>query len=60
MDYLAELRHQGFHQSDDQPDPEGRVQFDCDLYQGTPNEVTIQDSARSSPMANVPPSSSPD
>lgn len=42
MDYLAELRHQGFHQADDQPDPDGRVQFDRDLYRGTPDELTIQ------------------
>lgn len=42
MDHLAELRRQGFHQADDQPDPEGRVQFDSDLYRGTSDEVTIQ------------------
>jgi len=42
MDYLAELRRQGFRQADDQPDPEGRVQFDSDLYRGTPDEITVQ------------------
>ncbi|RSZ30622.1 MULTISPECIES: hypothetical protein [unclassified Variovorax] len=42
MDYLSELRRQGFHQADDHRDSDGRVQFDCDLYRGTPNEVTIQ------------------
>jgi hypothetical protein len=42
MDYLAELRLQGFHQADDHRDDEGRVQFDCDLYSGTSDEVTIQ------------------
>jgi hypothetical protein len=42
MDYLAELRHQGFHQADDQPDSEGRVEFNSDLFRGTANEVTVQ------------------
>ena len=42
MDYLSELRHQGFHQADDQPDAEGRVEFNADLFQGKANEVTIQ------------------
>ncbi|MFH0131027.1 hypothetical protein ACGLHS_12515 [Variovorax sp. VaC1] len=42
MDYLAELRRQGFHQADDRRDSEGRVQFDSDLYCGTPDEVTVQ------------------
>lgn len=42
MDYLAELRLQGFHQADDHRDDEGRVQFDCDLYRGTSDELTIQ------------------
>lgn len=42
MDYLSELRHQGFHQADNHRDSDGRVQFDCDLYRGTPDEVTIQ------------------
>lgn len=42
MDYLAELRCQGFHQADDQPDTDGRVEFNADLLRGTPNEVTVQ------------------
>lgn len=42
MDYLAELRLQGFHQADDHRDDESRVQFDCDLYRGTADELTIQ------------------
>lgn len=42
MDYLSELRHQGFHQADDQPDAEGRVEFNADLFQGKANEVTVQ------------------
>jgi hypothetical protein len=42
MDYLAELRHQGFDQADDQPDSEGRVEFNSDLFRGTANEVTVQ------------------
>ncbi|WP_432725861.1 hypothetical protein [Variovorax sp. W6] len=42
MDYLAELRHQGFHQADDQPDFDGRVEFNADLFRGTVNEVTVQ------------------
>lgn len=42
MDYLAELRHQGFHQADDQPDTDGRVEFNADLFRGTDSEVTVQ------------------
>ncbi|MGJ7530397.1 hypothetical protein [Variovorax sp. GB1P17] len=42
MDYLAELRHRGFSQAGDGHDPEGRVQFDCDLYAGTSSELTVQ------------------
>ena len=42
MDYLAELRHRGFSQADDDRDPEGRVQFDSDLYAGTSSELTVQ------------------
>lgn len=42
MDYLTELRRQGFKQADEHRDPEGRVQFDSDLYRGTSDEVTIQ------------------
>ncbi|RIX79628.1 hypothetical protein [Acidovorax cavernicola] len=42
MDYLAELRIQGFHQADDTPDSEGRVEFNADLFRGTPDEVTVQ------------------
>ena len=42
MDYLSELRHQGFQQTDDSADSEGRIQFDSDLFHGTSNEVTVQ------------------
>jgi len=42
MDYLAELRLQGLHQVDDQPDFEGRMEFNSDLFRGTANEVTVQ------------------
>jgi hypothetical protein len=42
MGYLAELRHQGFHQADDQPDSDGRVEFNSDLFRGTDSEVTVQ------------------
>jgi len=42
MDYLAELRHQGFHQADDQPDADGRVEFNADLFRGTTDELTVQ------------------
>ncbi|WP_426391931.1 hypothetical protein [Variovorax sp. R-27] len=42
MDYLAELRCQGFRQADDHADSEGRVEFNADLFRGTANEVTVQ------------------
>lgn len=42
MDYLAELRIQGFHQADDTPDSEGRVEFNADLFRETPDELTVQ------------------
>jgi len=42
MDYLAELGNQGFHQADDQPDSDGRVEFNSDLFRGTAGELTVQ------------------
>lgn len=42
MDYLTELRHQGFYQADEQPNSDGRVEFASDLFGGTANEVTVQ------------------
>jgi hypothetical protein len=42
MDYLADLRCQGFRQADDHADSEGRVEFNADLFRGTANEVTVQ------------------
>jgi len=42
MDYLAELGNQGFHQADDQPDSDGRVEFNSDLFRGTASELTVQ------------------
>lgn len=42
MDYLAELRQQGFHPADDEPDSEGRREFNADLFRGSENEVTVQ------------------
>jgi hypothetical protein len=42
MDYLTELRQQGFHQTDGKPDSAGRVEFNSDLFRGTDSEVTVQ------------------
>lgn len=42
MDYLSELRRQGFQQTDDPRDSDGCVQFDSDLFGGTSNEITVQ------------------